>query len=308
MRNDSQPKVYLIFLSLIAVWGLSWPISKVGLQYMDPVLFTAIRFVIAVCAVFGYMIATRQLKLPARSDIPFILSIGFFQMALFVILLNLGLVYVGAGRASILVYSTPIWVTPIAVLVFKENLNLLKSVGLGLGVLGILILLSPFGFDWSNQRVLTGNVMLVGAAIAWAGVMLQTRYRQWTSTPLEMLPWQLLVGCVVTVLMAFAFQSEGQTSWNASLVLSLLYNGLGATAFGYFGSIVVTKELPSITTSIGFLGVPVVGLISSAIFLSEELTASLVLSLVIMITGLALMAKGSVIKIGDGNIARFGRE
>ena len=73
------------------------------------------------------------------------------------------------------------------------------------------------------------------------------------------------------------------------LAAILLYNGPVATAFGYWASVTVTRALPALTTSIGLLAVPVMGLLSSMISLGEPLTWSLTVGLVGIVLGLALV-------------------
>jgi drug/metabolite transporter (DMT)-like permease len=260
---------------------------------MSPIWYSAVRFFIGIAAIFIYLAATKQLKLPSRKDLAFIFSIGLFQMAAFLMLLNYGLNYVGAGRAAILTYSTPLWVTPIAILFFSEKLNAWKIVGLVLGIAGIFALFSPWSFDWSNERVLFGNAMLALAAVVWAGVILHTRFGKWHNETIVLLPWQLIVAGVVTCAAAFILEPDSRANWTPSLIATLLYNGLVATAFGYWASIVIAKALPVVTSSIGFLGVPVVGLFSSVLFLGEEFTLPLCAALILIICGMLAMTKGN---------------
>ncbi len=282
------------FGTLVMAWGLAWPISKVGLDYMSPLWYSAFRFFIGLTVIVIYLAITKQLKLPSKRDLPFIFSLGLFQMSAFLMLLNYGLSYVGAGRAAILTYSTPIWVTPIAIVFFGEKLNRFKILGLILGIAGILTIFSPWSVDWNNDAVLFGNALLVLAAMVSAGVILHARFGTWHSSPIELLPWQMLIAGIVTCTTAFLLEPNAQRQWCGALVATLIYNGIAATAFGYWASIVIAKALPAVTTSIGFLGVPIVGLFSSAIFLGEELTVSLCGALVLIVGGLFAMTKGDM--------------
>ncbi|MEX0758063.1 MAG: EamA family transporter, partial [Tistlia sp.] len=49
------------------------------------------------------------------------------------------------------------------------------------------------------------------------------------------------------------------------------------------------RDLPSITTSLGFLGVPLFGVLVSTLWLGEPLSASLLLGLAAILGGLALV-------------------
>jgi drug/metabolite transporter (DMT)-like permease len=49
----------------------------------------------------------------------------------------------------------------------------------------------------------------------------------------------------------------------------LAYNGPIATSFSYWAGTSITRSLPAITTSLSFLAVPVVGVLSSELMLGE---------------------------------------
>jgi len=293
MRANHLTRVYGVLLLLVLSWGLAWPISKIGLAYMEPIWYSASRFLIGIVAVLIFSAASKQITLPKREDLPFIISIGVLQMGVFLMLLNYGLYYVGAGRAAILVYSTPLWVAPIAIAVFGESLNRFKIGGLILGVGGIILLFNPWGFNWHNVHIVMGNVMLATAALVWAVAMIHTRYGKWHSKPIVLVPWQMLLAAILTFTAAFILEPHPQTQWNTVLIATILYNGLAATAFGYWASIYVCKSLPVITTSLWFLAVPVVGLVTSVMFLHEKLTWSLGCALALIMGGLALVTLGN---------------
>ena len=61
-----------------------------------------------------------------------ILVIAVFQIAIGFGLMIGGLDYGAVGRSAILIYTTPLWVTPVAFF-FGEKLSFLKVLGLILG-------------------------------------------------------------------------------------------------------------------------------------------------------------------------------
>jgi len=293
MDQSSPLTTYTIFIANILIWGLAWPISKVGLYYMPPIWYGSFRLLIGGILVILWVGLTGKLKHPKAKDLPLILSIGLLQMSVFLMLINSGLSFIGAGRSAILVYSTPLWVTPIVTLVFGERLTLLKMAGLLLGLLGILMLFSPWQFDWRNTHIVIGNGILIASALTWAIVMIHTRYAQWHATPLDLLPWQLIVGFIPTTICALYLEPHSHITWNATLIITLLYNGALATAFGYWASVTVSKNLPVITTSLGYLGVPAVGFLSSAFFLNEPMSWNTTSALLLIVGGLACISMSS---------------
>ena len=111
---------------------------------------------------------TRRLRLPSRHDLPLILSIGILMLAFYTTLMHIALVYVEAGRAALLGYTTPLWVMPAAYLLFGEKPSGRKLIGMIIAMIGLVILFSPGAFDWSDGDVVLGNALLVVCALLWS--------------------------------------------------------------------------------------------------------------------------------------------
>jgi drug/metabolite transporter (DMT)-like permease len=289
MRN-SPVLVYSLLLSVIIIWSLAWPISKIGLYDMPPMWFSSLRLWTGFLAIIIILAFQKQLKLPSRKDLPLILSIGLLQMACFLLLINGGLFFVDAGRSAILVYSTPFIVTPIAVLFFGEKLTKAKILGLILGLLGLLLLFAPWAFNWHNQKVLFGNVLLLLAAVCWAIAMLHTRYGKWHRPSIQLIPWQLLIASVSVLLVSIILSPHPEIHWTKRLWAAGLFNGLFATAFAYAAIIYVSQRLPVVNTSLLLLAVPVLGLFSSALWLGEQITIDKIAALLFIMSGLVIIA------------------
>jgi drug/metabolite transporter (DMT)-like permease len=66
-------------------------------------------------------------------------------------------------------------------------------------------------------------------------------------------------------------------------VLLALYSGPVITAFPFWAFVTIARTLPALTTSLTLLLVPVVGLLSSAAFLSEPLDATTMVGLLLIV-------------------------
>lgn len=288
--HKSSYKIYLLLIVTVLIWGLSWPVNKIGLQYMPPLWFATFRLFLGTLTLFILVGALRKLKIPHRNDFPLILIIGILQIGLFMLFLNLGLKEVPSGRSAILTYTTPLWVMPIAIFFFHEKGSFLKWLGFCLGMGGVIVLFSPWSVDWTNHRMLWGSAVLLLAAICMSIPILCARNMRWHSSPLELLPWQLLLGTTILFVLAYFIDPHPFIEWNKTLFLSVGYTAIFSTAFGYLGAITLSKELPSITASLGFLGIPVAGLVFSALLLHEPITTTLIISGVLILSGLVSVA------------------
>jgi len=294
---------YLLLGLVIIIWAIAWPTSKIGLIDMPPIWFSVFRLCTGFLAMIIILLFQKKIKLPTSKDMPFIFSIGLLQMAGFLILINEGLSFVDAGRSAILVYTTPFLVTPIAVFFYQERLTAKKILGLLLGLMGIVLLFNPKSFQWHNPQVLMGNAFLLLAAVCWAIAMLHTRYGKWHSSSLQLIPWQLFIATLVVFLAGITIDPHPTINWTPRLFVMGLYNGIFATGFAYAAIIYVSQRLPVIMTSLLLLGVPILGLLSSSLWLGEKLTPDILFACACIVLGLAAIAfeKGPKIK-KDGTL------
>ncbi len=279
----------LLLIAVVILWGANWPVMKVGLQSMPPIWFASARMTLGAATLFALLMVLGRLKLPTRRDLPLVLTVGGLQMAAFLLLVNLALQHVEAGRSSVLAYTTPLWVTPAAMLLMSETLTPRKAAGLVLGLGGLAVLFNPLGFDWASREALVGNALLLGAAFAWSLAILHVRVHSWDSSPLQLAPWQMLVAAVPLGLLSWFSESWSTVRWSGELAVILAYNGPLATAFCFWAVVSVNRALPAITTSLSLLAVPVAGVLLSAVFLSETLTPTLVGGLLLILAGTVLV-------------------
>ncbi len=285
-KQTQNSSIYLLLLGLIIIWGLSWPVSKIGLRYMPPLWFAAMRLSLGTVTMFFVVTCLGKFVWPRKEDLKIIFIIGFLQIGLFMTLVNIGLFHVDAGRSAILVYTTPLWVVPISVIFFKDHPSWKKWLGCGLGFIGILVLFNPLKVNWSDHQAMFGNCILLAAALCWAIAILCARHMRWARRPIELISWQLLVGTIPVIVYALYKNPQAHIIWDNTLLFSLIYSGVLATAFGYWGTVVISKELPPITTSLSLLAIPVIGLISSAFMLHETITLTLIVAMIFILLGL----------------------
>jgi drug/metabolite transporter (DMT)-like permease len=70
--------------------------------------------------------------------------------------------------------------------------------------------------------------------------------------------------------------------WSLPISVNILYQGVFVSGIGTWGEITVSRSLPAVTTHVGLIGVPAVGLISSVLVVGELLTPAVVISLVLI--------------------------
>ena len=293
-RPLSTAGALMLMVGLVVLWGGNWPAMKTGLQHIPPMTFASARMISSMLTMAVLAIALGEMRLPARRDWGFLASAGVLQMGVYIALLTYGMQYVPAGRSSILAYTMSLWVVPGAVLFLGERLTGWNGGGFLLSLLGVLVLFNPVTFDWTDQLAILGSgLILLGAGIS-SGVMLQIRGRRWSASPLALAPWQFLSASMVLVPLTLIMEPNPQISWNSELLLSIFYSGPLATALGLWLFVEITRALPAITSSLGLLAVPVVGVLLSAWTLGEPITGTNVLGLLLIVGGVGFVAVGGL--------------
>lgn len=284
----SRRAAFTLFAIVVVAWGLNWTVAKLILASVTPLWMTAIRSGVALVVLAGVMLATGNLRPPRRGDMPVVLSITLLHMVGFAAFMAIGLQAVPAGRSIVLGYTTPLWVIPGALLFLGERITPLRAAGVALGMGGLVLMFNPLTFDWADRRALIGNGQILLSAFCWALSIIHTRAHRWVSTPFQLVFWQVLLATCLLTILALIFEGLPRIDWNLRLVLLFLYGGVIGVALGYWAMAMVNRSLPAITTSLGILATPVVGVLASLVVLGEPLSISLLVALVLIVGGIAL--------------------
>lgn len=271
---------------LVLVWAISWPVVKVGVSVVSPIWFACFRYAMATGVLFLVAAARRELRLPVRADRGLVLVSGVLQMGVYSALTSVALTRLPAGRASVLAFSTPLWVAPLAAWRGQERLTRRSMAGVGLGVLGVIAIAAPSLLQGGAGHAAAYGLLLV-AAMAWAVSIVFVREHRFTANPAALAPWQTLIA--TALLLPTALATEGPPPSIAGRGLAaLLYVGPVATAFAYWAVVDVGRRLRATTFSVALLATPAVGLLISALTQGESIGIPLIAGMALVATGIRL--------------------
>ena len=214
-----------------------------GVASVPPLWYGCARYGVAAGCLFALLARRREPALPSRSDGRLIAVSGVLQMAVYSALTGLALTIVPAGRASILAYSTPLWVVPLAAWRLRERLSRAALAGVAVGLVGVAVIAAP-ALGAEGHGEVGAYAMLLGAAGAWAASLVFVRAHRFDATPLALAPWQLLVAAAL--LCPAAWLLEGSPpAIGAAGAASLAYVGPVATAFAYWAVVESGRRFPA---------------------------------------------------------------
>jgi drug/metabolite transporter (DMT)-like permease len=299
MTDGLSPRRALGLLAIVVLaWGTNWPVTKLIVRDVSPLWSTAIRSWIAVAALAPLLWAQNSFIIPRRGDMPVVLCTALLHMVAFSALVATGLQFVPAGRAIVLGYTTPIWVAFGARIFLSERITKWRAIGIGFGLAGLAVIFNPATLDWGDRNALFGSGLIVIAALCWAANIVYIRAHKWISSPFQLVFWQLLLAASLLSTIALLKEGAPHIVWSTRLAGLLLYTGIVCTALAYWAMSMVNRSLPAVTTSLGLLATPVLGIVSAAVALHEPLEPSLFVAMALIIGGITLgiVADGRLIQ------------
>jgi drug/metabolite transporter (DMT)-like permease len=267
-RQGFPPAILWVLVALTLGWGFNWPMIKLALSEMPALSFRSLCLLGGAAGLFAIAAcAGLPLRVP-RGQWGRLLLIALFNITIWNVCIAYGIGYMSSGRAAILAFTMPLWGVLLSAWLLHERLTARRVLGVGLGMGAILLLLS--NELQAVQAAPKGTLLMMCAALSWAlGTVMMKRYP--VDLPVASLTaWQLLLGGVPIYAGALAFELERLhplTLWPA---VALAYNILIAFVFCQWAWIKIATTVPVGVSSLSTLMIPVVGVFSGMLVLSEQ--------------------------------------
>ena len=284
----SRPMAIFLFCVVIMTWGINWSVTKIIVSSVPPLWTTAIRTAIASVALLTVLLACKQFIVPSRHDLRVVFAVSLLHMVAFATLTATGLQFATVGRSIVLGYTTPLWLAPAAWLFLGERITRARAIGIALGLAGLALMFNPMIFDWSDRRALMGEGLILAAALCWAMSMVAIRAHKWIASPFQLVFWQVLLATSILTTTALLVEGVPQIAWGSEFAWAFLYGGICGTALGYWAMTMVNRAFPAVTTALGSLATPVVGVAVSTIVMGEAFDAVLLVAMIMIIGGIAV--------------------
>lgn len=260
----------LILLALLTViWGLNWPVMKVGVSELGPMTFRSLSMIGGI-PVLWLIIRLRGIPLNVpREHWRELALIALTNMAIWYVLAMYGVKLLSSGRAAILGYTMPIWVAVLGLIVFREK----PSPQLGVGVLaagvGIALLLASEFSTIAGRPA--GTLFMLGAACAWAlGTHIMRRRRQDTHV-MVITFWSVMPSLAICGVIALVNERDAWVRLpNAAEWGAVVYNAVLVFGFAQVMWFRLATILPPVASGLSVMLIPAIGLFSGMALLGEQ--------------------------------------
>lgn len=257
----------LVLLTLF--WGLNWPVMKLGITGFPPLTFRTISMWLGLPVLFAASLAMKTPLRIARRDWPELGKLTVTNMVVWCVLAILSLQSLSSGRAAILGYTMPIFSALIGLALYGQRLGMRQWSGVGAAALGVVLLLwhelgAVSGKPWAALGMLT-------AAAAWALGTQQLRRTKIEAPTLAIIFWMTLLTTLVMSALAVLFERPRWVAPGASAWTGILYNAFLIIGFAQPIWLVLARNLPPMASSLSVMLIPVLGTVSGALWLHEQL-------------------------------------
>lgn len=274
-------------LLLAVLWGLSIPVTKLGLQTTDPMTLTVLRFVVAVPLLFAPTAGTRP---PPWRAVPRVAALGALGIGVGQAAQAYGVAGTSATAGTVVSATTPVLVVVFAALRLRQPASGRQGLGLLAAFAGVaLVALGDGGgtADAPGSSALGVALMLVSAVAVAFYYVWSVELAEAHGTP-ALAAWSTLYG-LLALLPAWAWEARrAPPSLALGSAAAALYLGVAVAVAGLYLWLHLLRAVPArAAASVQYLQ-PVVGVAAAAALFGDPLGAPFALGTLLVLGGMAL--------------------
>jgi drug/metabolite transporter (DMT)-like permease len=287
-------RIQSLFAVLAFVWGSLFVFIEIGLPYIPPVLFAALRHDIAAVITVGYAASVSSRWYPRSRSDWWLTALGAaFFVGLYNAFLFVGQQGVTGGIASILVATNPILAAMFGwMLIPHERLSGLGVLGLLLGFLGVALVARPdVSGPLHTESVGALLVVLSTVCLAFGSVLVQ---RAGGELSVEgFVAWSNVFGAAFLHLISVGLPSESfaRAEWTWQALGALAYLGVVGSALSAVIYFQLLDELGAVEINLVSYAAPVITAILGWLMLGETLGTLSILGFLSIFVGFALIKR-----------------
>ena len=259
----------ILLVLLTVVWGLNWPIMKVGVAHFPPLTFRMVAMWLAVPVL---ALVLWQQKAPwtvPRAAWGKLAALTLFNMLFWHCLMITAIPLLSSGRAAILGYTMPIFSAMLGAFFFGDRLAARAWGGVAAAALGVVLLLWHETASMGSRPVGVG--LMLAAAAGWA---MGTQLLRRTQMPVPLMTlsfWMVLITAIVLTALSVLLERERWVLPDQTALVTILYNGPLAIGFAQVTWFFLARTLPPVASTLSVMLIPVIGVFSGAWWLGEVL-------------------------------------
>lgn len=269
MSARFSPRQLALLAALTLVWGVNWPVMKLGVTHFPPLSFRTLSMWLGLPVLW---LAVRALRVPLavpRREWPELARLTVTNMIVWHVLAIVSVQALSSGRAAILGYTMPVFSALWGLALFGQRLSARQLLGVAAAALGVALLL------WHELARMAGRPwaaagMLVSAAV-WALGTQQLRRTTMTPPTLAIVFWMTVLTTLVMTVLAALLEHARWAAPSPVVWATIVFNAVLIFGFAQPVWLYLARALPPIASTLSVMLIPVLGVLSGAWWLGEVL-------------------------------------
>jgi drug/metabolite transporter (DMT)-like permease len=289
-------RVLAVYCFLCAIWGSTWLVINIGLQYLPPLSFAGLRMALA-CLLLVPFAFRHGVRRPTPRETAFVALAGFLQIGVAYALIFVAQQWIESGLAALLFATFPLWVGFLAHFFLPDEPLTGRTLGaVGLGLSGVALIEAPTVlrvFAAQPGGLVRGGALVFGSAIVAAVANIVNKRYLGRVEPVRNVWGETLVGAAFLLALAAVLERSAPARWTPQALGALAYLTVFGTALTFVGLFWLIKRVPvSIIGTIPLVDT-LIAVVLGAIVLGEKLPARTLVGGALILTGVFLTARGS---------------
>ena len=269
-----------IVLLIMVIWGLNYPVAKIGVTHVPPMMMIAVRFALVAALVLPFVP-------PPWGHMRRIFYLSVMIGTLHFAPNFTGLKYVDSGVGAILNQLSVPFSALLAAIFFHDRLGWRRLLGMALAFAGVAVLVG----EPKRSTDLLGAFLMMAASLAWAISTVQTKFLKEVH-PLSLVGWMTLMATPQILVLSLLIEERP-----VEAALTMGWNGWWPILYmAIFVSIVshslwyrLVHRYPINVTAPFALLTPVFGVLFGVLILHEALTWWMLAGSLITLAGVTII-------------------
>ncbi|GAA2460116.1 EamA family transporter [Streptomyces pulveraceus] len=280
-----------------AVWGVNFVVIELGLAHFPPLLFSALRFLVAALPAVFFV---GRPKVAWKWIVGVGLTLGVAKFGLLFIGMDRGM---PAGLSSLVLQVQAVFTALFAAVALGERPGRVRVLGMGVALAGIGVA----AVDEGAGGPMLAFVLVIVAAACWGVSNVLTR-KAAPPDALNFMVWVSTVPVLPLLGLSLLFEGWGR---DAAALAALDWGGAGiivyvawiTTVFGFGAWGFLLRHHPASSVAPFTLLVPVFGMSSAALLLDESVSPLRWCAAALLVGGVALTSLAGARRTGAGAVA-----
>lgn len=279
----------ITFITLSLMWSLSFIFYRVGVPEFGSLAFASLRVIFAGLTMLIFVLLSAKNRQGIRENVGVLALVGLFSAAIPFVLFSFSAQSVNAGVLAVINASVPMMSGFIASTFFNDKLSKKQTLGLFIGIVGVVILMSESLFSGQSEAAGIGdNLLPMGyalfACVGYATGANITRNYLDDISPVAITAGSLIIASLVMLPIGISEFPYGK-SISLKAWVSVICIGVFSTAIALIFMNQLIKSIGAMRATSITLVIPIFAIVLGYLLLDEALDTGAIIGSVVILFG-----------------------